>query len=63
MAPVVGRIEVDVRGIPEVLAGMRHEFAQMLRRVAEDEDAGVAARLRELAAAFEAGQVDVDGGS
>jgi hypothetical protein len=42
--------------LPEVLAALRHELAVMLRQVADDESPPVAARLRTIAAAFEAGQ-------
>ena len=49
--------QVRVRISPELLFGMRSEMANVLREVADAEaDARVARRLREIAAAFEAGQ-------
>jgi hypothetical protein len=53
---VNGRIEVRIADMPEVLAGLRHEMARMLRARAEGEPATVRAALEEVAAAFEAGQ-------
>jgi hypothetical protein len=53
------RIEarLSVEKMPEVIASLRHELAEILRDVAEIEsDPRVARRLREIAASFEAGQ-------
>ena len=52
--PLVARLSVV--DMPEVLAALRLELAAILRQVAEDEVPPVAARLRAVAAAFEAGQ-------
>ncbi|MCR4375668.1 MAG: hypothetical protein NUW22_12545 [Acidobacteria bacterium] len=51
---------IDVRGIPEVLWGVRREVARILRSVAGGEPAAVSARLREIADAFECGQPPKD---
>lgn len=48
--------EMKITGMPEVLALLRKEFADIVREVAADEEPTVAGRLREIAAAFEAGQ-------
>lgn len=47
---------LTVTRMPEALAAMRAEIARLVREVALDEDPRVAARLRELADAFECGQ-------
>lgn len=50
-------LAMDVRGIPELVSALRREMADMLREQAEAEASPhTAARLRALAAAFEAGQ-------
>jgi hypothetical protein len=49
-------IEVRLADMPEVLAGLRHEMAEILRECAEGETAQVRDKLLEAAAAFEAGQ-------
>lgn len=56
-AQLVARLELDVRGIPELIQDVRRECAQVLRDdAAEEANQAVARRLREVAAAFEAGQ-------
>lgn len=53
----VGKLVVDVRGMPEVIWQVRHACAQALRQEAEAEaNPAVARRLLELADRFEAGQ-------
>ena len=49
-------LELDVRGVPEVLQAARRELAQLLRDQALDEGPEVAAFAERVAAAFEAGQ-------
>lgn len=50
-------LTLEVSGMPEVLAAIRKEFADMLRERAKHEEIPHTARtLIELAAAFEAGQ-------
>jgi hypothetical protein len=46
---------ISITDIPEALAGMRRGLADILREVALDEPTEVGRRLREVAAAFEAG--------
>lgn len=53
---VTGRLELDVRGVPELLFVARCELAKLLREAALDEGAEVAAFAERVAAAFEAGQ-------
>lgn len=48
-------LAISITDIPEALAGMRRELAKLLREVAGGEAPAVARRLREVAAAFEAG--------
>ena len=48
---------LNVAGVPELLQTVRAEFARVLREEAESEvSVYTATRLREIAAAFEAGQ-------
>lgn len=48
-------LQFEVTGIPEVLWAVRHEMAQRLREAADAEVSNaVAARLRAIAAEFEA---------
>lgn len=50
------KLTVSVREMPQVLAECRHELAEMVRAYAGAEsDPRVIRRLREAAAAFEAG--------
>lgn len=49
-------VSIDLSGIPEVVADLRKEFAQIVRDVADDEAPAVARRLREIADAFAGGQ-------
>lgn len=49
------RVILELSGMPEVLAGMRAEFARLIREVALDETPEVAQRLNEIAAQFESG--------
>lgn len=51
-----GELTVRIADMPKVLAGIRHEVAVALRILADDEPTAVARRLREVAAAVEAGQ-------
>ena len=53
---VRGELVVHVEDMPEVIAGLRREMAQLLRDAGEDEGPEVAAFARRVAAAFEAGQ-------
>lgn len=54
-------IVVDVLNCAEALYLIRHEIAEFTRRVAGAEpDPRVARRLREIAAAFEAGQAKTE---
>lgn len=50
------KTEISITGIPALVAEIRLEVARLIHSVANDESAGVAARLREVAFAFEAGQ-------
>lgn len=51
-----GEIVVDVRGVPECVWAARHALAQHLRASADLETQPyTASRLREIAAAYEAG--------
>lgn len=47
-----------VTEMPELMAILRREVGQILRDMADDEDPRVAARLREIAALFETGQLE-----
>ena len=50
------KLVMDVRGVPEVVWACRHALATLLREAADVEVSNaVAARLREVAARFEAG--------
>ena len=50
------QIQLSLRDMPEVLAGMRVELAKVLREEAgEETDPRTARRLREIADYFEAG--------
>lgn len=50
-------IVVDLRHVPEIVWGLRREVATILRDEAEaDADPRIAARLRQIADGFEAGQ-------
>lgn len=52
------RCVLSIDGMPEALAAMRRELARVLEAEAEAEaDPRLARRLREIAAAFECGQV------
>ena len=54
---VKASVVIDVRNMPEVVWTLRHEMAKILREVADAEVSNsVAARLREVADRFEAGQ-------
>ena len=53
---VRGELVVRLADAPEILSGLRHEMAQLLRDAAEDEGPEVAAFAQRVAAAFEAGQ-------
>ena len=44
-----------IQGVPEALATMRSDLANLLREHARDEAPAVAARLREIADLFETG--------
>ena len=56
-ATVHGELRISVTDLPETLAEMRRLMAEILREQAEAEaSAYVAARLIEIAAAFEVGQ-------
>jgi hypothetical protein len=48
-------IVVDITRLPEVIAGLRVEMAELLREASQDESPVVASRLRALAAQFETG--------
>ncbi len=49
-------IVVDIKNMPEVIWACRHEMAEFLRTVADEEPIqAVAERLREVAQIFEAG--------
>lgn len=49
-------MRIEIEGVPEVLAVLRLELAQILRDVAATEaDSRVAERLRAIAAAYECG--------
>lgn len=54
-------IELRLNDMPTVLAALRHQMAEMLRTVALDEEPRTAARLHEIAMAFEIGAEDTDG--
>ena len=49
-------LEVRLADMPEVLAGLRHEMAQVVLQAALDEGPEVQAFASRVAAAFEAGQ-------
>ena len=49
------QMSISIERMPEVLAGMRAEFARIVREVAQDDPPRVAKRLHEIADAFEAG--------
>ena len=49
-------LTLDVRGVPELIADLGKELADTLREAAQDEPPTIAARLRALAAGYEAGQ-------
>lgn len=53
---VRGELVVRLADAPEILAGLRHEMAQLLRDAGEDEGPEVAAFAKRVAAAFESGQ-------
>jgi len=59
---IKAKLVMDVRGVPEILAAARHELAKVLREAAQDESPEVAAFAQRVAAAFESGQKDGDGG-
>jgi hypothetical protein len=48
--------EMRITGMPALIADIRREVARIICDAAEDEAPAVAARLLEIAAAFEAGQ-------
>jgi hypothetical protein len=48
--------EMRITGMPALIADLRREVARIICDAAEDEAPAVAARLLEIAAAFEAGQ-------
>ena len=53
----MGSLVVDVRGIPELIWGLRREMAEVLREAADAEaDPRVMHRLLVIAQAFETGQ-------
>lgn len=59
--PKDAHVTLDILHVPEALAAMRREIARFTRRVACGEpDPLVARRLRQIAAAFEAGQTRLD---
>ncbi len=49
-------ITLEVNGVPEMLASLRREMANSLRRVAAGQPAPVARTLNDIAAAYEVGQ-------
>lgn len=56
--PLKAAVRLSVRDVPEVLAEMRHEMANLLREFSKDErHLHTRAVLTEAAAMFEAGQV------
>jgi hypothetical protein len=60
----VGRFELSILHVPEVVAALRHEMAELLRHAAADEPRAVADRLIEVAATFEVGAtLEVDDAS
>lgn len=61
MAKPGTQVNVNIQSVPEALAMIRHELAAFTRRVAGAEsDPNVARRLRQIAAAFEAGLTRVE---
>lgn len=50
---------ISITDIPEALSAMRLELARILRNAAADEAPTIARRLRQIAAAFEAGVTEV----
>lgn len=51
-------IEIDVRGVPELISDVRAEMAKILRDEADaDADPRISRRLISIADAFECGQV------
>lgn len=52
-----GRLEIDIRGMPEVLADLHRYLGKVLREEADAEsDPRVQRKLREIAARVETGQ-------
>lgn len=52
----VGQIDVSLAGVPELIAALRRELANVLRDAARFEEPSIARRLVAIAAAFEVGQ-------
>lgn len=53
----IANLTIDVTGMPDVIWAVRRELAKLLREEAEAEISNtVAAKLREIADRFEAGQ-------
>lgn len=52
-------ITVDIAKLPEVLAGLRREMANALRREAEGEPPFVQRKLEAIAASFEVGETEI----
>lgn len=55
----LGKIEISIRDMPEALADMRRELANVLRSTAAAEHVPIVRRrLEQVAAAFECGQAN-----